>query len=381
MPTAAPIDDYRQSAVKKFCSLKKDISDFRFWRLGNSLDTVIDYLANIDSSHADDVGGNVITQCKKLIDAMGPKWPETWFDDYGWWVISTNRAAQQPFFSAGIRRQFAELSVECWKRFTENAPYTWDRRKPGTFNQYGPAISGGVWNGYWKGTSEDYPGPKDGDPKSGSLHGIQNTVTNALYLISAQRIGETAAAEREYQFLRAWLFPEQPIPEQRYPALWWLQNGNGALVRERVSVLAGVTPAPGFNENWAWTGDLGLILGVFVDRIVKGLDAASAIKHAEALLTGARLCLVDGGVLQFSTDRYTAPDGDTDDYATGTGVFWRYLLQAWKLNNPGLHDFLASNDYKNFVQTNANAALADATDPDVLSNQIAALVAGIVMLA
>jgi hypothetical protein len=377
MRTAAPIDDYRKSAKQKFASLRQDIPDFSFWKLGNSLDTMIDYLADVDSSDADDVGRKVITQCHNLMREMGPKWPGTWFDDYGWWVISTNRAARQPFFSARVRGQFAALSAECWKRFTKNAPHVWERRKRGTFNRYGPAVSGGVWNEYWEGTSTDYPGNKGGDPSAGTLDGIQNTVTNALYLISAQRNGDTDAAEREYGFLRAWLFLQQP-----HPALWWPQDGNGALVRSRVSVFAGRKPALGFQENWAWTGDLGLILGVFVDRIAQGLDPATARTHAKALLTGARLSLVDGsGVLQPWTATGEVPDGDADDYETGTGVFWRYLLQAWKLNKPGLRTFLRSKDYKNFVRTNANAALENDTDPDALSNQIAALVAGIVMLA
>jgi hypothetical protein len=377
MPTSAPIDDYRKHAKQKFASLTQNSAGFSFWELGNSLDTMIDYLANVDRSNADDVAGKVTTLCRNFLRDMGPKWPGTWFDDYGWWVISTNRAAQQPFFSAGVRNQFAALSTECWNRFTDNAPYTWDRRQPGTFDQYGPAVPGGVWNEYWQGTSTDYPGDKDGDPSAGTLHGIQNTVTNALYLISAQRRSDTATAEREYQFLRTWLFLDLQAP-----ALWWPQNNNGTLVRARVSVFAGGKPALGFQEDWAWTGDLGLILGVFVDRLAMSLDPASALTHAKDLLTGARLSLVDGsGVLQPWTASGGPPDGDAGDYLTGTGVFWRYLLQAWKLNNRDLHAFLGSDDYKKFVQTNADAALEDETDLDALSNQIAALVAGIVMLA
>jgi hypothetical protein len=56
-----------------------------------------------------------------------------------------------------------------------------------------------------------------------------------------------------------------------------------------------------------------------------------------------------------------------------------------------LCDFLASADFKSFVETNAKAAMADPTKSqiamspalmaDMLSNQIATLVAAIVMLA
>lgn len=377
MPPAAPIDDYKESAKQKFASLKQNIAGLGFWKLGNALDTMIDYFANVDKSNANDVAKTVIGQCNGIIDNWPADWHWTWFDDLGWWVVSTNRAKRQEFFSADIRDQFAALSTKCWTALTGNAPYTWERREHDTFKQCGPLISGGVWNSYWKGTSTDYLGFKTANPsEKPTLEGIQNTVTNALYQLSAQRYGDTAAAEREYQFLSGWFF------QKSYPALWWPQNGKGALVRERVSVFADGKPTKGFEEKWAWTGDLGLILGVFVDRIANGLDPANALSYAKALVTGARLSLVDGsGVLKPSTNPSSAPDHDIADYATGTGVFWRYLLQAWKLNNPDLHKFLASDDYKKFVQTNAKAAQAKDKGLDDLNNQIAALVTGIVMLA
>src|SRR5262249_48077732 len=177
-----------------------------------------------------------------------------------WFVISTDRASRQSFFSSDVQKAFCGFSKECWKRFTERAPYTWDRRDPDRFKDYGPAVDGpsirGVWNTYWKGTSDDYPGDKEGDPSLGALPGIQKTVTNALYLIGAQRRGDTGAAENEYAFLDAW------FSSQKQPNLWWSQKKGGAIVHERVSRVANGKAAPGFDENWAWTGDLGLTLGV-----------------------------------------------------------------------------------------------------------------------
>jgi hypothetical protein len=387
MPTTAPIDDYKKSAKEKFDFLKQDqsIADLGFWKLGHALDTMIDYYrADIDRSDADDVAGAVISQCDTIVNNWPADWPWTWFDDLGWWVAATTRAAQQSFFNADNSKQFGALSKQFWKVCTENAPYTYARRESGHFDQYGPFVSGGVWNSYWAGTSTDYLGYKEADPSKGKLPGIQNTVTNALYLISAQRRSDTDAAKQEYQFLSDWLFPkEQGHP----PALWWPQNGGGALIRERVSALAGATPAPGFQENWAWTGDLGLMLGVFVDRIAGGNDATNALTYAKALLTGARLSLVDpNGLLKPSNDPYNTPDHDTPDYATGTGVFWCYLLRAWELNNRDLRDVLASDEYKKFVRTNADAAARPQTNTiamnvDEATNQLAALLAGIAMLA
>jgi hypothetical protein len=393
MPTAAPIDEFYQAAKHKFAYISKHMSDFGGWKLGNSLDTMIDYLVvaiahgAVDAKDAESFGTDVSALCNSWIYPGNPTW--TWFDDFGWFVISTDRASRQSFF--GKPNPFSGFSEECWKRFSERAPYTWVRHEPGTFNDYGPAVDRGVWNTYWQGTSDSYPGDKEGIPSAGALAGIQNTVTNALYLIGAQRRGDTDAAADEWSFLNAW------FSVQQQPNLWWPQKNDGALVRERVSRVASGKTNPGFQEDWAWTGDQGLILGGLVGRIAKGEDAANARTQAKELLTGVRLSLVDAhGVLGPCTATGTPPHAaggkpDIGDYSTGTGVFWRYLLQAWNLKDPELCDFLAFADFKSFVETNAKAAMADpttsqisisgATLPDTLSNQIAALVAGIVMLS
>jgi hypothetical protein len=374
MPT--PLDDYRKAAQDKFGTLSKHIPHFVYWRLGNSLDTMIDYFANIERSTADDVAGTVITQgTNALKDTSG-----IWFDDFGWWTISTTRAAQQTFFSDTVRKQFADLSSQCWKLFHERAPYTWERHNPETYKDYGPAVGGGVWNEYWTGTPPIWTGPKDGDPTVGNLHGIQNTVTNAVYLISAQRRSEPAA-KLAYEFFNDWLFL------QAQPALWWRQD-KGALIRERVSRFANVDPAPGFQDDWAWTGDLALVMGIFLNRIALGIDREVAVKLVTGLLVGARLSLIDSkGLLQPWTASGQVPAAnvnewaDTPDYLTGTGVFWRYLLQAWKLNNSDLRKLIGSTDYKAFIRNNADVALKQETDLDKLSNQIAVLVAATVVLA
>ena len=100
------------------------------------------------------------------------------------------------------------------------------------------------------------------------------------------------------------------------------------------------------------------------------------------------LSLTDSkGLLQPWTASGEVPAGnvggyaDIPDYLTGTGVFWRYLLQAWKLNNAELRKLIGSTDYTGFIRTNADAALKQETDLDQLSNQIAVLVAATVVLA
>jgi hypothetical protein len=396
MPTAAPIDDYRKAAKEKFAYVKGHMGDFAAWKLswklGNSLDTLIDCLVHVDSSGAEKFGQDASALCMDFLNGRDPDW--VWFDDYGWFVISADRASL--FFSGKVRKEFEGIRDACWERF-KNAAHTWCWRRPGTFSEYGPVVVlGGVWNTLWKGTSNDHLGDKeDGDPSWKAIGGKQNTVTNALYLICAQRRGDDGVAADQYGFLEAWL------SSQQRPNLWWPQNNGGALVRERVSRVGNGKPAPGFQKDWAWTGDQGLILGGLIDRIAKGQNAAKALTYAEALLTGVRLSLVEtNGLLLPCTITGTPPHlhgkpPDRADYATGTGVFWRYLLQAWNLNNPDLRRVLGSEEYKKFVQTNADAALAPdkaalAPDKDglahihkgdMLINQLAVLVAAIVMLS
>ena len=379
MPATALTNDYRQAATKIFEWLMQSY-DSSYWILGHSFDTIIDYLDNVDHSKAADVGNMVVKQYQIALNKTGG-YDSAWFDDFGWWTVATQRAVGKPFFTPEAKNQFRGIMSECWKRFTGNAPYVWDRRPPGTFDDYRPAVDGGAWNEYWEGTSSTFPGPKHGDPKSGTLQGIQNTVTNALYLVAAQRLGGTdpdakAAAEREYNFLSNWLWQQQQDP------LWWPQNGpNAALVRERVSHFYNGKEDTGFQKDWAWTGDQGLILGALTDRMRLD-DYQAVLGRAKQLLTGVRSSLVDGsGMLGPWSNSGSVPDGDTGDYETGVGVFWRNVLYTWK-NNPDLRAFLSDPAYQQFVRVNGNEAVnaPQTSDLVTLTNQLAVLVAAAVML-
>jgi hypothetical protein len=167
---------------------------------------VIDYFDNVDHNHAGEVADLVLANYKKDTDGG---YGGIWFDDFGWWTIATYRAEEKSFFSS-YKDQFRAVRVECWKHFTENAPFVWDRHKPGMFDEYGPSVEGGVWNEYWDGTPSKYTGPKDGNPSLANQQGVQNTVSNVLYLIAALRLGAVdkdakSAADKEYDFVAWWL--------------------------------------------------------------------------------------------------------------------------------------------------------------------------------
>src|SRR5215470_12951073 len=116
MPTAEPIDEFYEAAKQKFAYISQHMSDFGGWKLGNSLDTMIDYLAlalahrDVHASAAESFGRDVSGLCKTWIYSGNPTW--TWFDDLGWFVISTGRASRQSFFGKNdLQNPFSGFSA------------------------------------------------------------------------------------------------------------------------------------------------------------------------------------------------------------------------------------------------------------------------------
>lgn len=388
MATSLATTQYEHAARMKFDALvtNYNATNASWWQLGNSFDAMIDFLDTFSYGTTDKLADQVKDQYAAGLSNLNGGYDGAWFDDLGWWIVAAQRAVKRPYFKKDIE-WFRNIVKECWSRFTGNAPLVWERHKPGTYTEYRPAVEGGVWNEYWAGTPVQYKGPKDGDPSHApvngvvyTLHGIQNTVTNAVYLIAAQRgEGTSFEAEREFRFLYRWLFEEKQNP------LWWqpdpVKASNAYLVRERASHFYSGNPDTAFQTDWAWTGDLGLMLGGFTDRIrQKPGERGVLVNRAKQMLTGARdLLSYEKGVLQPWSESGSAPDGDTPDYSTGTGVFWRNVLYAWRADSE-LRAFLSAA-YPQFLKLNAdNAALRTTDDVIELTNDVAVLVAATVML-
>ena len=354
-----------------------------FWKLGNTFDTMTDFLEVIDSSSAHDIAQMVVKQLYASLKCIKGSWDGAWFDDFGWWSVATQRALQKPFFKQDTD-QFQLILSQCWTRFTNNAPFVWQRNQNPDFKNYGPAVNGGVWNAYWIGTSDIYPGPKNGDPTSGSLIGIQNTVTNALYLMAAHRLGYKDPNAREADkkaltFLLTWLDPKMV-----FPTLWWKVNDNAGLIRERVGSFASKEHDTGYQDDWAWTGDQGLTLGNISDamnHLAPGFRG-DYIARAKALIAGVIQKLTDGGVVtNYTLKDGHVPDGDVGDYQVGSGVFWRNALYAWR--NSDLQPTLAAPDFQKVLRASADAAKSAPTAGasfETLTNQVAVLVAATAML-
>lgn len=285
---------------------------------------------------------------------------------------------------------FRSIALECWAEMADNAPYGWQRADQRKFAPYAPLFDGGVWNHIVD--SGCNPGG------SNPLCGRQNTVTNGLYLVLAQRLlldgklppnpAYEQAAIQEYQFLKSWF----DLPQNPTQALMNNYMTGRAVVRERVSIFKSGTVDPDFRQELAWTGDQGLILGGLVDRMrIVGKaspEYLGLLAMARNLMAGTRDYLADqaaqpGYLLPWWPQ--PAPGNDSDDYWTGPAIYMRYLLNAFR--NDDLRVDLLTPAYQTFIRANAEYVVNMPNRPQSsdqvvnLTNNLAILVAAIVMLA
>lgn len=383
MPSST--DTFKAAAQQVYRQLKTSFpGEAAFWRCGHSFDTIIDYFTHVDSSDAANFEGTAYAKYNPT------SWD--WWDDYGWWGIAGLKAATAGVFSPEYAAKFLGIAGKAWLQMAENAPYGWKNANQQEFKDWAPLIDGGVWNHV---VDEQYhPGGVD------QLGGRQNTVTNGLYLVLAQRLfldgsippepPYEPAMEQEYQFLRSW------FDVQQGPALPLMNNyaPDRAVVRERVNSFKSGAADPAFRSDLAWAGDQGLVLGGLVDRM---RIVGKAAPEYPALLAMARKLMA--GTRDYLTTQATpagtlrpwwpdpSPGGGTDDvdYWTGPAVYMRYLLNAF--GNDDLKIDLLSPAYQAFILANAQYVVATPVRPPfddqvvTLTNSLAVLVAAIVMLA
>jgi hypothetical protein len=370
---AIPYDQFKTAAQQAYAALKPVFAAYdNFWQLGHSFDTIVEYFVTTDSSDAKVFAPIALNKYKTL--------QGDWYDDFGWWGISGLKASATTVF--GGDDGFRTVALRCWAKMYENAPYGWARADQKKFKDYAPLIDNGVWNH----VIDSGCNPAD----STSLCGRQNTVTNGLYLVLAERLSldekvphdpvYRLAANAEYKFLDDWF--KRPEDE----ALLNDYAQGRAVVRERVSTFKGGAKDAGFREKLAWAGDQGLILGGLVDRMRFDKQGyQQLLATARKLMAGTKDYLVDrstGILLSWTPDQ--APGNDAGDYWTGPAVYMRYLLSAFQ--NADLKKDLMQPDYQKFVRTNAENVVLhpdrqQSGYPVVdLTNNLAILVAAVVML-
>lgn len=403
--------------------------------------------------------------------------PACWYDDFGWWGIAALKASRQTFWGdetdvtvkldscMGNGKpgtpvdQFRQMADCAWSQFNSFSTQVFELCKMNEFPQpmdcemrfgniFGPLFDGGVWNYVWAfGRPDQCNSPCDptlcsDDPKDDiycttldkkkcnacNLCGIQNTVTNGLYLILSSERDETVEAENELAFLMNW-FDSDKITEKisaedkKDKALLNrdikpVNAGVGsdvplAVVRERVSMYDGERDVKNFRKDLSWTGDQGLILGGLVDQMntldINSDDYHKLLNLAKEIINGVTFYMVDDkGILlpwkdpassgslslcKPNSDCVQLPIGDPPgldypDHNTGPGVYMRYLLHAFKTNED-LRVFLLGKPYQDFVRTNALAVLdgADLCAPTTFcptqpkeTNKLATLVAAFEMI-
>jgi|GEM_PF-1170141 len=406
------VEAYRIAATGIYLLLKPEYEKADImWRAGQTFDTVIDYFDEIDTSDAESF-------IKIVFDRYG-KTAGFWYDDFGWWAVSALKASQRPYVRGTTKDGFDSIAADCWNFMTyatgiegvecsatihpKGAPNVfeiWRGTETGDkmFAQLKPRVAGGVWNRDW------YWPPYGGynscncvpyEPYAmDALGGFQNTVTNALYLILASRLSQARpaaqiyrnAADREMAFLAAW-FSMASRDERLLAAV----GDSGVYVRERVGYYANGDQVYQYRPPLAWAGDQGLILAGLLDYAGLPKTDQSLIDTASKLLEGSRAYLTGpDGILRnwYDWKNASAPGGDTGNYMTGSGVYMRYVLYAYRTNDT-LKAQIASPDFRQFLKTNADACLTppelDAGDPNgnvtILTNYLATLVAAAVVLA
>ncbi len=365
-----------------------------YWQLGHSFDTILDYFVHVDSSEAAAFPPIALEAYKRSLGNA------CWYDDYGWWGIAALKAAQHPGLFPDVS-PFQTICNTCWATMHDNAPNVWANNKGDpAFAPLQPRVEGGVWNCDWsrpdgcgnRNTPPNLPGHCGGNAQGANLTGIQNTVTNGLYLVLASRLYEATgeadyrtAADREYGFLDAWF--DVPDPETsllRPMGVPIPGRENDVLVRERVATYRSGDWVCGYHPDLCWSGDQGIVVGGMIDRMIvepgDNNPDSPAFRRAAAILQSVQYVTDQnaGGILQPWT---TGQGGDPADYSTGVGVFMRYLLYADQ-RNAQMRAYTRSTAYRKLIEANVksvvNAPIPDGLVP--LTNSLAILVAGIVML-
>jgi hypothetical protein len=293
--------------------------------------------------------------------------PDVWWDDYGWWGITFTKIYQyfaEIFKGANAPRitrdDCLKVAIDSWTALGCYSEYVNGSVQPPL---KGP-VAGGCWN---------HP-PDD--------QGIQNTVTNGLFLVLSARLYQNTngqnflqATAQQYLWFRNWFVnylleqKECPLPGKQQGLFRCLEpHPSNKLIVVYERAIDPKNPEynqgnPRFVDHQLWAGDQGLLLG----GLAAVLDSSGPIgalpiiqQQDPSFPKNARdMALWVGQGISWLFDPskvlHEAPLNDpfgTDfaaDMSTGKGVMMRYLDYA--MNKVGL-------SAKDYITASAQAILA-----------------------
>lgn len=260
----------------------------------------------------------------------------------------------------GTRNTWAEISKGKDGRGTTRQNADWTKYTTQADCQWAvPRVPGGCWQ--YDFSSLSFP-PDDGapvhpDPYVSGLGTAQVTLMPGLYLVfccgMVQAMEHVAAGEVDggagvsAADLSGY---RQSADEVAAFLLAWLRNGlaepqgPGILVHERTPTFARwddgtLLQVPFYCKDAYWGGDQGLIMGALKQyaRLAGVSDASIYDSFAAALLSGVVHCMkstsLDGAVAPYLDPSGDSPiSNDPDDYGSGSGVFWRYVMRCCRLD-------------------------------------------------
>ena len=404
MPQEQSIASYLSSAQALFNILKQDYQDngnprvfmgsTNYWMAGNVFDSTLDYMLLamrnniITPQEVDGVMAYVARNYDLALQSYnaiynyylsdngtpggaqssGPAEKNGfWYDDFGWWGIASAKvyAPEYQNIFRNYVSQYKSIAGACWHVMNNGfqvdpnrpiqwgAPNVWAKCDKSKFGQYEPRVTGGVWQ---CDMNDQY------DPGIAILGPFQDTVVNSLYLVLALRMDKAlntaTQIAKEYQFLTTWCF-DSSIPTDQQ--LYYSFGTNTGIVLERVSTYKNgqpVNPPEWHKLHCAWCGDQGLMLGAMVDYLLLQPGAALACNLITGIMQGVASHMQSNSILSpwYPLADNPLPGVDAADYASGIGVYMRYLMYAYN-NNATVRQMVNANTagVKDLIINMANA--------------------------
>jgi len=320
----------------------------RWWIQAEVLASVADFWANFRTDPNPGLSGlcgKILDQAKRnYLSAIRSKdADQLWFDDYGWWGLAFAKLAklgQDELKGLVDSTELTKMAVDCAQANAVGksvwATATPEQRKDPEFARRGPpAVAvpvlygdgyGGLWNANYQ--MFQHSSEKGWDT---SVVAIQNTVTNANYLLLclslAELLGEgddawTREVKLAAQWFHAWINPDKARASEATVPKGYL--GTNGLIRERVPSM------PAFGPDGYWAGDQGIWLAV-LSRLW-GKESALRESVPDSLTRLLQNLPMDSDGKRPLNDANlpaAAPGGsDPTDYATGREVLLRHLTEA-----------------------------------------------------